>query len=85
MRVCACFASGLFFYLERWRRRWRQGVGGRGVVGGGVDARIPLRPRLPALSRRRLEREEDRRGNVSEKNRKEIRKCEKEKEIDKET
>lgn len=33
-------------------------MGGRGG-GGAVDARIPLRPRLPALSRRRLAREEE--------------------------
>lgn len=52
MHVCACFTSELFFfYKEREREIWRQGVGGRGREGGGVDARIPLRPRLPALSR----------------------------------
>lgn len=57
IRVCVlvCF---FFFYSERRRGRWRQGVGGRGG-GGAVDTWTPLRPSLPALSRRRLEREEE--------------------------
>lgn len=86
--VLVCFTSGLFFffYSERRRGRWRQGVGGRGG-GGAVDTWNPLRPSLPALSRRRLEREEDsalkQEGwtHVSEESeRKQIRKYEREKE-----
>lgn len=56
--VCVFLSAFFFFYSERRRGRWRQGVGGRGG-GGAVDTWTPLRPSLPALSRRRLEREEE--------------------------